>query len=99
MEQQRNYFVLDPTQSPEGTDNKGSLAPRLSTLDGQILAVVNNGKMNSDVFLHSLVDLVKQQYNLKDIIWIDKTNVSLPVTDEMLEKLKGSNAVISGIGD
>lgn len=96
---QQTYIVLDPTQGPAAGDTEGSMAQRLSTLDDKVLGIVNNGKGNSDVFLHNIADLAKQKYNIKDIIWINKTNVSLPVTDAMLEQLKTANAVISGIGD
>lgn len=99
MDQQGIYIVLDPTQGSNKTEHDGIMAKRLNTLDGKVLSVINNGKTNSDVFLQKIIDLVKQKYNLKDVIWVAKTNASLPVTDSMIKKLKASQAVISGIGD
>lgn len=80
MDQQGIYIVLDPTQGPIETEHDQIMAKRHTTLDGKILSVINNGKTNSDVFLRNIIGLVKQKYNLKDVIWIDKTNASLPVT-------------------
>jgi hypothetical protein len=93
-----SIFVLDPTSGTiEGENN---LAPRLSTLEGKVLAVVNNGKRNSDVLLKQIATQIKEKYRLKDVLWIEKKNASLPMTDSDLEKLKTSaHAVISGVGD
>jgi hypothetical protein len=99
MDQNGAYIVLDPTEGAVLSESGGRMAERLSTLDGKVLGVVNNGKLNSDVFLRSILKLVQKKYALKDVIWIDKTNPSLPVTDAMLEQLKASQAVISGMGD
>lgn len=92
-----SLVVLNPTT--ESKKNEVSLASRLSTLDGKVLGVVNNRKRNSDVFLNHLVKQLKQKYDIKDVLWIDKDHESLPMSDHMLEKLKSSQAVIAGVGD
>ncbi|MBP1930892.1 hypothetical protein J2Z37_000889 [Ammoniphilus resinae] len=91
------FIVLNPAQESIVSSEKA--ANRLTTLDDKVLAVVNNGKRNSDVILQTLLAQIKQRYNLKDVIWIDKKNPSLPVTDVMLEQLQSSHAVIAGVGD
>lgn len=97
MNQTDRFVVLDPTEGSAASDSVA--AARLSTLDGKVLAVVNNGKRNSDVLLAGLLEQVKQQYNLKDVLWVDKTNASLPIPDETLQRLRSADAVIAGVGD
>jgi len=91
------FIVLNPAQ--ESTVSSEKTANRLTTLDDKVLAVVNNGKRNSDVILQTLLAQLQQSYKLKDVIWIDKKNASLPVTDVMLEQLQSCHAVIAGVGD
>jgi hypothetical protein len=92
-----SILVLNPTT--ETIKGETSMAPRLTTLDGKILGIVNNSKRNSDVFLEFLVNRIKETYQLKDVLWINKRNPSLPMTDHVLEQLKLTHAVITGVGD
>lgn len=92
-----SIIVLNPTT--ESNKSETSLAPRLSTLEGKVLGVVNNSKRNSDVFIKHLVNKIKDSYNLKDVIWINKRNPSLPMDDNVLQQLKLTHAVIAGVGD
>ncbi|GAX90614.1 hypothetical protein [Effusibacillus lacus] len=97
MNNSGKFIVLDPTESPARADQH--TATRLDTLEGKVLAVVNNGKRNSDVFLRALLDEIQSRFNLKEVIWVDKTNVSLPMPPETLQRLRSCEAVISGVGD
>lgn len=98
MNQGNKIIVLNPVSGSTGGEAKR--APRLETLDGKVLGLVNNSKRNSDVFLHLISKRIESIYSLKDVIWIDKLNGSLPMPDELLKRLKMScHAVITGVGD
>lgn len=92
-----SIVVLNPTT--EALKGETTMAQRLTTLEGKVLGVVNNSKRNSDVFLQFLVKRIKESFQLKEIIWINKSNPSLPMTDHALEQLKLTHAVIAGVGD
>jgi hypothetical protein len=97
MEKVQQLTVLDPSTGPVVPEKK--LAPRLTSLDGKVLAVINNGKINSDAFLQSVVDGIRELHTLSDVIWIDKPNASMPAGAEILEQLKSAHAVVAGVGD
>lgn len=101
MDRKGKFIVLDPTagSTADSGDGGGRLAPRLPTLENKTLAVVNNGKRNSDVFLRYLLEGIQRRYNLKDVIWIDKDNPSRPMPDETLQRLKSGHAAVAGVGD
>jgi hypothetical protein len=90
-------IVLDPSVGPTITEAK--YANRLNSLSGKSLGVVNNGKRNSDVFLSALLDAIKDEFQLKEVLWINKKNPSLPVSSSVLEQLKNCHAVVAGVGD
>ncbi|MDQ0338200.1 CO dehydrogenase nickel-insertion accessory protein CooC1 [Caldalkalibacillus uzonensis] len=92
-----SIIVLNPTEKPLATAKP--LAERLKTLDGKVLGVINNNKTNAPVFLHYLAEQMKKRQNIKDVIWINKKNHSLPINAEELEKVQQCDAVISGVGD
>lgn len=91
------FVVLSPVETQSIVSKK--TATRLHSLEGKVLGIINNGKMNSDVFLRALVKQVRTRYRLQGVIWVDKINASGPMTPEMLERLKGAHAVVAGVGD
>lgn len=89
--------VLDPTEG--ATEVQTEMAPRLESLSGKVLGIVNNSKWHSDLFLRALQEAIQEKVQLQDVVWIEKGNASLPMTDAMLEQLKACHAVVSGVGD
>lgn len=90
-------IVLDPTNDPIEVQSK--LAPRLESVKGAVLGVVDNGKKNSETLLQAVVEAIQGKHDIAQVVWIHKTNPSLPMPASMLEQLKSCNAVIAGIGD
>lgn len=97
MSDREKYVVLNPTEG--SSIAAGKLAERLSTLNGKVLGVISNGKRNSDVFMQHLLTNVQKKYDLKEVIWIDKINASLPIPHDVLEQLNSTQALLSGVGD
>jgi hypothetical protein len=58
----RTITVLDPTAEPRPTEVR--LAPRLTTLDGVRLGLLDNSKPNADRILERIEERLSQQYEL-----------------------------------
>lgn len=58
--------VLDPTS--EAVVEEGTKAARLDTLDGKVLGLFNNQKLNADKLLEMVGSILSEQYQIKDIV-------------------------------
>ena len=58
--------VLDPTS--EAVIEAGSRAARVDTLDGKVLGLFNNQKLNAPQLLEMVGEVLSEQYNLKGIV-------------------------------
>lgn len=91
-------IVYNPTNHPIN-DNFGT-AKRLGTLNDTFLAVVNNGKRQSDVILNEIIDKMKLRYTFKGIKFFQKHSVSQAMSDDLAKTISAEyDAVITGIGD
>jgi len=75
-------------------------APRLDSLDGKVLGLLDNGKWNSNKLLHEVQDILVKNYNIKEVIKWKKPNFSAPASRDMREEIaKQCDFVVSAIGD
>ena len=58
--------VLDPTSEP--VIEAGSRASRVDTLDGKVIGLFNNGKLNAPQLLEMVGEVLSERYNLKGIV-------------------------------
>ena len=58
--------VLDPTS--EAVIEAGSRAARVDTLDGKVLGLFNNQKLNAPQLLEMVGEVLSERYNLKEIV-------------------------------
>ena len=58
--------VLDPTSEP--VIEAGSKAARVDTLDGKVLGLFNNQKLNAPQLLEMVGEVLSEQYKLKGIV-------------------------------
>lgn len=91
--------ILDPTGSSE--EKRHSLAPRrFRTLDGARVGLLGNTKLNADVVLAAIGDLLKERYALRSVVTRTKGGFSRPAEDEVVDELVGQcDVVITGVGD
>lgn len=91
--------LLDPTGTRQ--EQAHGLAPRkFKTLDGVRLGLVGNSKLNADEILLAIGDLLRERYDIKDVVHDKKPSFSLPVPDEVRDRvLKEADVVIAGVGD
>ena len=90
-------IVLDPTADSDTSTNQ--LAPRLTSLDGRKLGVLDNRKANADR-LFDLVDaILRERYGTDVLVRCQKPDFSRPAPDALLQDLRAAEAVITGVGD
>ena len=91
--------ILDPmVAADEATDV--AVAKRVGGLDGKVLGLLHNGKVNGD----RLLDLVREQlasrYGLRDVVVVRKPSASRVAEDAVLDRLaRECDAVVTAIGD
>jgi hypothetical protein len=90
--------LLDPTVGPLASAVRP--APRLDTLDGKVIGLLDNTKLNSDRFLTHLADALKRQYPTAEFVARRKGGPSSPAAPELLDELAARcDAVVAAVGD
>jgi hypothetical protein len=90
--------LLDPTAAvaPQAL----SYAPRVGSLQGKSVALVDNTKFNSDRLLQKIGDILKAEYGVAETRTWRKRNAGVPVDDTMAAEIRTTcDAAIAGIGD
>jgi len=90
--------ILDPTIAAEHADSV--VAKRVADLDGKILGLLSNSKVNGD----HLLDLVRQRlvarYRIDGVVTMTKTSASRVADDATLDALaRDCDVVVTAIGD
>lgn len=89
--------VLDPT--PGMVTRVARMAPRLPSLTGTTVGLLDNGKMNVDRFLDHVEEILRARHGVKDVLRRRKPNMSAPAPAELLRELAACDAVVSAVGD
>jgi hypothetical protein len=89
---------LDPTGALDV--EQFPLAPRLDTLQGKVLGIVDNGKTNGDKFLKMVAEELQELHGVAEYKMLRKPDLSQPAPHELIEELSTSaHFAITGIGD
>ena len=90
--------LLDPTV--ETAPQSLAFAPRVASLTGKRLALVDNTKFNSDRLLQKIGDILTAEHGVATTRVWRKRNASVPVDEAMLAEIRTTcDAAIAGIGD
>ena len=89
--------VLDPRVEPEG--GTVQLAAALPTLDGAVVALLDNAKIGTGRFYDFVAEILASEYGVREFIRRRKPDASRPVTHEMLAEMSAADALVSAIGD
>jgi hypothetical protein len=75
------------------------MALRLESLEGTLIGVLDNGKVNTDRIFQLVERSLREQYGVREVIWRRKHNFSQPAPGMLIAELSACDAIITGIGD
>ena len=96
--------MLIKVLSPAGVPPLGKyqVSPRIGDLNGKAICFVDNGKPNFDIYVDRVEELLRQKYNLADVVHVRKGHLgsAIAVPPERIQELaKTCHAVICGSCD
>ena len=75
-------------------------APRLPSMAGTRLGIIDDSKRNADVLLEELVEVLRTRYEISDVKWHRKPSASKPADPAAIRELVEScDSVIVAVGD
>ena len=89
--------VLNPSSRTEIQPLR--MARRLESLEGALIGVLDNGKVNTDRIFQLVERSLREQYGVREVIWRRKHNFSQPAPAALIAELSACDAIITGIGD
>jgi predicted 3-demethylubiquinone-9 3-methyltransferase (glyoxalase superfamily) len=90
--------VLHP--AAEDVAETHCLAPRLSSLQGITVGLIDNHKRNANVYLEALGHLLQDRYGVSHVVTYRKISQSLPTPDPVLDQLASAcDAIIHAVAD
>jgi len=76
------------------------LAPRLASLDGMTIGLIDNRKRHSDVFLARLQELMKERYGVAGFEYYTKVGACVATPEDVMADLVANcDAVIHAVAD
>ena len=98
MPDNNQHLLVNPTTEPVVAAFKG--APRLRSLAGTRLGIIDDSKKNADVLLEELVELLRTRYEISDVKWHRKPSASRPADPSASRELAEScDSGIVAVGD
>ncbi len=95
-----NELILLVPEAPAPQAEKRDIRERKGPTGTLRLGTLGNSKANADPLLRLMVEAVRAEVALKSVVSLNKTNASVPGSDEFLERLASeSDLVISAMAD
>lgn len=91
-------MIVDP--AAEEAAKPSLIAPRLASLAGARVGLIDNSKHNAETFLQEVESLLRTCYGVQTFSHYRKSNPSIPTPPEILAGFVAScDAVIHGVAD
>ena len=95
---QTEHVLINPVTQPIVAPFDG--APRLASLAGTRLGMIDDSKRNADVLLEELAEILRTRYEIAEVKWHRKPSASRPADPAALKELTEQvDSVIIAIGD
>ncbi len=91
-------IMLDPTDKVEREEKR--LAPRLDTLEGKTLGLLDISKAKGSFFLDRIEELLRERYSVKEVLRRMKPAVARTAPPELKKELsERCDALIEALSD
>lgn len=85
---------------PEGPAAVAGLTPRLDTLAGKRIGLLDNRKWNANKLLADIEVILRERYAVADVVKLAKVTFARPAPEKLLDEMARScDAVVGAIGD
>ena len=88
--------LYDPTAEPRAVEAR--LAPRLTTLGGKRIGILDNGKANAGVLMLAVARVLQERFGAGEIVKRNKP-VAGPPAPEILDALSQCDLTLVGSAD
>ena len=88
--------LYDPTAEPRAVEAR--LAPRLATLAGKRIGILDNGKANAGVLMLAVAKVLQERFGAGEVVKRNKP-VAGPPAPEILEALSQCDMALVGSAD
>ena len=92
------YQVYRPTYDDVAATGT-KLAARHGSLDGKRVGLLWNAKVNADIYLRRLQELISERHDGVQFVWQQKPTASKPMEPEVFEALRECDVVVTAFGD
>ena len=90
--------IFDPRA--EDVAQELGLSPKLPSLRGKVVGLLENRKYHADSFLQELQEILLRDYGAKKVVYATKFTYSAPCASETLDALVSEcDVVVHGIAD
>lgn len=77
-----------------------SLAPRLASLQGARIGIINNSKHMAAEFLEALEPLLRRRYGVESFERHEKFNAAIPAPPDVMQRfVESCDAIVHGVAD
>jgi hypothetical protein len=73
--------------------------PRLKTLQGRRIGLLDISKPGGSYFLDRLEDLLRTEYGVTEVVRAKKPTYTKNAPQEIIDRLRGVDAVVEGLAD
>ena len=93
---QEEHVLYDPTAEPRIL--AAGLAPRLASLEGKRVGILDNSKANAGTLMLAITKILEERYGVTDVVKREKP-VAGPPKPEVLDALSQCDFVLVGSAD